>query len=240
MILGGRQWAAALFLWYHMWTRAKRSPLFLVDLLSLVKLGMMHRKRRSRLIWSLLLCLIAEHSHSEEGAADKFAATAEIIGSCEVCHGEYGASIQQQYPILAGQEFYYLYVQLKDFKSGLREDPIMGPLASALDEDQMQLVAEYFSKQSWPQTDYLADDKRSKSGLTVIAAGQCVACHLGAFHGNSRVPRVAGQHPEYLIKTMLDFKTKSRNNSPAKGSLMASFEDEHILDVAYYLSALRD
>ena len=200
----------------------------------------MHRMRTARFIRALLLCLMAGNSQSEECATNEYAAVAEIIGSCEVCHGEYGASIQQQYPILAGQEFYYLYVQLKDFKSGLREDPIMGPLASALDKDQMQLVAEYFSKQSWPQTDYVADDKRSKSGLTVITAGQCVACHLGAFHGNSRVPRLAGQHPEYLVKTMLDFKTKSRNNSPAKGSLMASFEDEHIIDVAYYLSALRD
>ena len=197
-------------------------------------------KHRSRIMLGLLLYMIAGHSQSEEGVADKSAGAAEIIGSCEVCHGEYGASIQQQYPILAGQEFYYLYVQLKDFKSGLREDPIMGPLASALDKDQMQLVAEYFSIQSWPQSDYVADDKRSKSGLTVIAAGQCVACHLGAFHGNSRVPRLAGQHPEYLVKTMLDFKTKSRKNSPAKGSLMALFEDEHIMDVGYFLSALRN
>ncbi len=197
-------------------------------------------KHRSRIMLGLLLYMIAGHSQSEEGVADQSASAAEIIGSCEVCHGEYGASIQQQYPILAGQEFYYLYVQLKDFKSGLREDPIMGPLASALDKDQMQLVAEYFSIQSWPQSDYVADDKRSKSGLTVIAAGQCVACHLGAFHGNSRVPRLAGQHPEYLVKTMLDFKTKSRKNSPAKGSLMALFEDEHIMDVGYFLSALRN
>ncbi len=200
---------------------------------------MWQTKHRSQFKLALLLYLIAGHAQSEESAADKFAAAAEIIASCQVCHGEYGASIQQQYPILAGQEFYYLYVQLKDFKSGLREDAIMGPLASALDKEQMQLLAEYFSMQSWPQTDYVADDKR-KSGLTVIAAGQCVACHLGAFHGNSRVPRLAGQHPEYLAKTMLDFKTKSRNNSPAKGSLMASFEDEDIMDVAYYLSALRD
>ena len=188
----------------------------------------------------LLFCLTAVSSQSEASAGDKFASVAAVIKACEVCHGEYGASTQQQYPILAGQEFYYLYVQLKDFKSGLREDPIMGPLATALEKDPMQLVAEYFSKQSWPQTDYVADEKRSKSSLTVIAAGQCIACHLGAFHGNSRVPRLAGQHPEYLIKTMLDFKTKSRNNSPAKGSLMASFEDEHIMDVAYYLSAMRD
>jgi cytochrome c553 len=141
---------------------------------------------------------------------------------------------------LAGQEFYYLYIQLKDFKSGLREDPIMGPLASALEKDQMQLVAKYFSEQPWPQMDYVVDEQRAKAGLTVIAAGQCVACHLGTFHGNSRVPRLAGQHPEYLAKTMLDFKTKSRNNSPAKGSLMASFGDDQIVDVAHYLCARRD
>ena len=221
---------------------AKRSLLFLVNLLALVRIEMLHRKYAALVVRALFLCLMAGNCQSDEVAADRFAAAAvaEIIGSCAVCHGEYGASNQQQYPILAGQEFYYLYVQLKDFKSGLRDSPVMGPLASALDKDQMQIAADYFSKQSWPQTDYVVDNERSKSGLTVIAAGQCVACHLGAFHGNSRVPRLAGQHPEYLVKTMLDFKTKSRNNSPAKGTLMASFDDEQIMDVAYYLSALRD
>ena len=189
---------------------------------------------------ALSLCLLAEISLAEYGAGAEFAAVAEVISSCEVCHGEFGASAQQQYPILAGQEFYYLYVQLKDFESGLREDPIMGPLASALEKDQMQLVAKYFSEQPWPQTNYIVDEQRSKSSLTVIAAGQCVACHLGAFRGNSRVPRLAGQHPEYLAKTMLDFKTKSRNNSPAKGSLLASFSDQQITDVAHHLSARRD
>jgi cytochrome c553 len=184
--------------------------------------------------------MVAANAQSNEGTSNEFAAVEEIIGSCEVCHGELGASTQQQYPILAGQEFYYLYVQLKDFKSGLRAGPIMGPLASALEKDQMQLVAKYFSAQLWPQLDYVIDDKRINASLTIINAGQCVACHLGAFHGNSRIPRLAGQHPEYLAKTMLDFKTKSRNNSPAKGTLMASFEDEQLMEVAYYLSALRD
>ena len=200
----------------------------------------MNEKYTIQIILTLLSCLITGISQSEEGTGDEFAAVAEIISSCEVCHGERGASTQQLYPILAGQEFYYLYVQLKDFKSGLRDDPTMGPLASVLEKDQMQLLAQYFSEQSWPQYEYVVDEQRSNVGLTVISAGQCVACHLGAFHGNSRVPRVAGQHPDYLAKTMLDFKTKSRNNSPAKGSLMASFKDEQIIAVARYLSALRD
>ena len=67
------------------------------------------------------------------------------------------------------------------------------------------------------------------------SAGQCVACHLGSYTGNSRVPRLAGQQPKYLEKTMLDFKNKIRKNSPAKGSLMASFTDKDIAALAEYL-----
>ncbi len=171
---------------------------------------------------------------------DEYTAIEGLIKTCEVCHGALGASDQQQYPILAGQEFYYLYVQLRDFKSGLREGPIMGPLASTLEKDAMQLVAKYFSQQTWPKTEYVANEPLAQSGKKVIAAGQCVACHLGAFYGNSRVPRLAGQHPDYLAKTMLDFKSKMRKNSPAKGSLLASFSDEEITDVACYLSSLGD
>ena len=177
-------------------------------------------------------------AQADNNSANEYAPVANILKTCEVCHGDQGASTQQQYPILAGQEFYYLYVQLKDFKSELRADPIMGPLASVLDKDQMQLIAKYFSEQVWPDTDYASDDQATKSALTVITAGQCVACHLGKFNGNSRVPRVAGQHPEYLAKTMLDFKSKSRQNSPSKGSLMASFGDQDLVDVAQHLSSL--
>lgn len=169
---------------------------------------------------------------------DEFAPVADLLMSCEVCHGHQGASTQQQYPILAGQEFYYLYVQLKDFKSGLRANPIMDPVVSMLDKDQMQLIAKYFSEQVWPDTEYTSDDQATRSALTVIASGQCVACHLGKFNGNSRIPRLAGQHPEYLAKTMLDFKSKSRQNSPAKGSLLASFSDQELVNVARHLSGL--
>jgi cytochrome c553 len=193
-----------------------------------------------KLVPILMLCWLADISAAQGNDGDEFASANELIGTCEVCHGESGASTQQQYPILAGQEFYYLYVQLKDFKSGLRSDPIMGPLASALDQDTMKLVATYFSEKQWPPTNISVDEQNSNTGRTVIAAGQCVACHLGAFHGNSRVPRLAGQHPDYLAKTMLDFKSRARNNAPDKGSLLATFTDEQLKAVAQYLGALRN
>ena len=161
---------------------------------------------------------------------------AELAASCVVCHGEKGASQNPVFPVLAGQHFYYLYVQLKDFKAERRLDPVMTPIASALEKDQMQALAEYFSKQEWPQIE--AGDKDSAATANaVITAGQCVACHLGGFEGDSRVPRMATQHSDYLFKTMVDFKNKTRNNSPAKSSLFASFSDEELRAVADYLSA---
>ncbi|MDH4047155.1 MAG: c-type cytochrome [Gammaproteobacteria bacterium] len=195
---------------------------------------------RTQVLSAFIISVLASHLLTAEEAVDEYASVRSVINTCEVCHGVSGASTLQQYPILAGQEFYYIYVQLKDFQSGLREGPIMGPLVSGLDKETMQLLAKYFSEGSWPETDYAADEQQTRSGRTVIAAGQCVACHLGAFHGNSRIPRLAGQHAEYLSKTMLDFKSRSRNNAPDKGSLMATFSDEQISDVAQYLSALRE
>ena len=46
--------------------------------------------------------------------ADEYAGVRETIEVCTSCHGERGASTDGSTPILAGQEFHYLYVQLKD------------------------------------------------------------------------------------------------------------------------------
>jgi cytochrome c553 len=85
-------------------------------------------------------------------------------------------------------------------------------------------------------TGVTAEDKRQ--ALASITAGQCVACHLSGFEGNSRVPRARGQHLAYLEKTLLDFKTKARNNSPSKSSLMATMSEDEIASMAAYLAGM--
>jgi len=145
---------------------------------------------------------------------EKFAPVMSIIKTCETCHGEGGNSTIATNPTLSGQHFYYTYVQLKDFKAKRRD------------------------KQEWPAREAAVDDETTVAAKKVINAGQCVACHLGGFEGDSRVPRTNGQYAEYLQKTMLDFKTKSRNNSPSKGSLIGSFSDEELIAVAKYLASL--
>lgn len=169
-------------------------------------------------------------------SADPYESIRETLEECTACHGQKGASYLDEFPILGGQEFYYLYVQLKDFKSGRRASDIMKDIVADFDKTKMKLLATYFSKQSWPNINYISDPALAQKGEVSSAAGQCVQCHLGGYEGNSRIPRLAGQHKKYLLKTMMDFKHKRRLNSPAKSSLMVSFKDESIEAMADYLA----
>ncbi|NQV83498.1 MAG: c-type cytochrome [Rhodospirillales bacterium] len=169
-------------------------------------------------------------------AADEYAALRETIDICAGCHGENGASKEDAFPILAGQELHYLYVQLKDYKSGLRKNKIMAPVVEKLKKEELYALAKYFSEQKWPRIGFKGDSGRIQNGERAANSGQCVACHLGSYTGNSRIPRVAGQHANYLAKTMLDMKTKARNNAASMSSLIASFSESDISDMAEFMA----
>jgi cytochrome c553 len=170
------------------------------------------------------------------------ASTAELeakISLCASCHGSIGLPSDPSIPIIRGQEFYYLYVQLKDFKAGRRQNSVMSGIVAQLeDREQMKALAQHFAGQKWPSSPVSADDATVERAQRAISAGQCVQCHLGGFEGNSRVPRLAGQQVRYLEKTMLDFKNRIRLNSPSKVSLLKEFSEEDIAAMAQYLGAL--
>ena len=159
----------------------------------------------------------------------------ERVQLCMICHGEDGVPIETTVPIIAGQEFYYIYVQLKDFKAGRRANEIMGDIVKDMSRKEMKALADYFSKKDWPKIRSGADSATAQSGETGLAAGQCSQCH-STYSGDSRVPRVAGQQLDYLERTMLEFKNKLRLNSPAKGSLLSSFDDKDITAMAHNLA----
>lgn len=186
--------------------------------------------------WLKVLLLFLSISWNAELFADEYADIRPQLTLCFTCHGQNGVSIQPKYPIIAGQHFYYLYVQLKDFKTAYRSSEIMGPIAKLLEKKQMIAMAKFFSEQKWPNIGYRPIKERAQLGETSAVAGQCVQCHLGGYEGDSRIPRLAGQYPEYLKNTMLDFKNKIRNNSPAKGSLLVSYSNDEIAAMAEYLA----
>ena len=156
---------------------------------------------------------------------------------CLACHGEDGRPVVEDAPIIFGQELYYLFVQLRDFAAGRRQSEVMTPIAQKLDRKQMEALAKYFSEHEWPTIQASATDVQRATGERLGNSGMCPQCHLGGYNGDSRNPRLAGQTPEYLEKTMLDFKYRHRKNAPDKSVLIESFSDEDIAATAHYLAA---
>jgi cytochrome c553 len=70
-----------------------------------------------------------------------------------------------------------------------------------------------------------------------IAASVCAACH-GA-DGNAPIPanpNLAAQHPEYLVKQLLNYKSGERSN-PIMAGIVAALSDEDMRNVAAYFAA---
>lgn len=158
------------------------------------------------------------------------------VAFCMSCHGEDGVPIDPEYPVIWGQQYFYIYTQLRDYAAGRRDNDIMTPIAAEYDRDQAKLLAEHFAALAW--SDITAELQEGDLSLAEkgITGGQCSACH-GKWQGDSRIPRLAGQQEGYLKKTMLDFKNEQRMNAPDKISTMKQLDDETIEALSRYLAA---
>jgi cytochrome c553 len=158
---------------------------------------------------------------------------------CAGCHGEQGVPQQKAWPVIWGQQQGYLYLQLRDFKSGARKDDVMSPIAQTLERADMQALALYFSQKPWPNLQQpRADREVATRAQTAINAIVCTSCHQAGFLGDSTQPRLAGQPREYLQKSMLDFRDKSRANNPGMSDLMLAISEQDVADIAAYLAGL--
>jgi cytochrome c553 len=65
-------------------------------------------------------------------------------------------------------------------------------------------------------------------------------CHLGGFSGQNEIPRVGGQHYEYIVKQLKDFRAKNRTNDAGNmTSVSKGLSDEDIDKLAQYITSLR-
>ena len=157
---------------------------------------------------------------------------------CTACHGANGMPRQPDVPIIWGQHEGYIYIQLRDYKSGLRTSNRMQPIVADLSTEDLKALAAFYSKKPWPRTEYRASEEDEKTGQRIATAVICVECHLGGFVGTSVTPRVSGQTVTYLEKTLMAFKSRKRSNSPDKSVLLASFSEEELKAMARYLAGI--
>ena len=81
------------------------------------------------------------------GQADELSRAAILSASCEGCHGTYGRS-PGAIPPIAGKSAEYLRKTLEGFRSSDTEATVMGRHVRGYTDEEIRLIAEYFSKQS--------------------------------------------------------------------------------------------
>lgn len=161
---------------------------------------------------------------------------------CAVCHGEQGQSVAPDFPRLAGQNAGYVFKQLKDFATGKRSSAVMLDKARQLSDEQMFAIGQFYQSMQ-PALTKTADPKLALVGEFVYERGNpysalpaCVTCHGSAARGTAELPRLAGQHPDYIVRQMKAFKDRSRSNDNAIMRLVAERISEIELEaVAAYL-----
>jgi cytochrome c553 len=68
-----------------------------------------------------------------------------------------------------------------------------------------------------------------------ISTQVCAACHTAdGSRGSPANPIIAGQHPEYLVKQLQEFKSGKRNNAIMKGFAAALSDDDMRNVAAFY------
>ncbi|MEO8343552.1 MAG: OmpA family protein [Gallionella sp.] len=172
---------------------------------------------------------------------------------CQGCHGEDGNSVAPTFPKLAGQWSDYIQKQVREFQNGARFNETMTDVAASVDNFQDLFdIAAYFASQNQmagtpveneaEQKLYLEGEKLFLTGNARTGAFRCIMCHgqygKGQPLNNNLFPVIGGQHKDYLIKQLTDFKHEERENDRSGMMLRITtrLTDHDIEALATYLS----
>ncbi len=199
-----------------------------------------------RNIFALVLLAISATSVQAAGDAVKGKATASTV--CAACHGADGNSMIPMYPKLSGQHPEYIAKQLANFKSGERNNAIMGGMAAGLSPEDMANLGAYFGSQvnngGTAKTNGAGSvgEKIYRGGILGVGVPACASCH-GANGAGVPVqfPRLAGQHADYTVAQLKAFRAGERANDAAKMMRMiaAKLSDQDMAAVADYIQGLK-
>ncbi len=173
-------------------------------------------------------------------------------GLCGGCHGFDGNSEDAVYPRLAGQYAGYIVKQVKDFQKGHRanNDTMAGMAAMVGSDEDAKDIGAFFAVQKMKGSLSKPDKKIVAAGEKLFREGNaktgvygCINCHgekgKGKSESVSTFPVIGGQHRDYLIKQLKEFRDGARANDPAgmMAGIAKKLTDQEIKAVAEYLSA---
>ncbi|GEM_PF-2263518 len=179
--------------------------------------------------------------------------------ACLDCHGKnaqggvfYSDTKTYFNPSLVGLSKDYIKSELHEFKNKERISDEMNIIASLLNDDTIDFVAQTLSdyppvpllpKQKINQL--MATDERFQKGEKIAMQGTsnnviaCMACH--GINGIGAIgPRLAGQNAGYIIQQMKNYVSGDRPSDSLMTTIANNITDQEIAAVAYYYDSLSD
>jgi cytochrome c553 len=154
--------------------------------------------------------------------------------TCLGCHGIDGyknAYPMYSVPELRGQNPQYLVIALQGYRDGDRAHITMHSQTESLSEQDMNDVAAFLAG-----TPLKSSGKAA--GAMPQAAQLCVSCHGQDGIAVAPIyPSLAGQHEDYLVRALDEYKHGGRKN-PVMKQFAGNLKDEDIAQIAAYFSKL--
>ena len=201
-----------------------------------------------RLLLSVSVTGFILSAHAEGTApakADPAKGSAIFNGVCVSCHGAEGNSAIPVNPKLAQQHPEYTAKQLAEFKSGKRANAVMLGFATALSDEDMRNVGAYLAstkaKPGFAKDKDLAalGEKIYRGGIADRQIPACAGCHSPNGAGiPSQYPRLSGQHADYTVSQLTQFRDGIRKNNLQMGQVAAKLNDREIKALADYIAGL--
>ena len=199
-------------------------------------------------VWRVMAILAGTSLAAAAFGAGTAEAGATKAAICSACHGPSGSSPNPEWPNLAGQGERYLAEQLRFFKEGKRNNPVMAPIVASLSDQDMADLAAYYAAQrpAGLEADpsyWEAGQKLYRGGDATRSLPACIACHGPVGRGNAPAayPALRAQHSVYTQKQLNDYAAGNRPGANAEimRAIASRMTPEEIRDVASYIQGMR-
>lgn len=172
-----------------------------------------------------------------------------VVESCARCHGVDGLGRGLgAFPKLAGQKHDYLLASLQAYAQGERHSGIMEPISAALNSENMEELARYYSNLPAKENSLNSKDveaiERGKliasNGIPSRGVPACVECHGHEPPRNPVYPTLHGQYADYLALQLELFSKEQRGGTPYSHLMhfvASRLTSEQMRDVVAYYSS---
>lgn len=172
------------------------------------------------------------------------------IESCARCHGVDGLGRGEgAHPKLAGQRTDYFVRSLQAYTSGQRQSGIMMPIAAGLSQEEIHLLARYYTSLSGAKGFSAQDAAAIERGKVIAQQGlpaqrvpACVSCHGPGDHPRNPVyPELAGQHADYIVLQLEILKSGIRGGTDfahIMRRVAAGLTNDQMRDASAYYASL--